>query len=176
MNSQISWDMNRFSKNILISLIMLLSNPLFGQDAYDIMLRALYKNSVPLIQASALSDKLEKNNVTILDTRSLREFEVSHIQNSKFVDYDNFDASMVDDIDKSAEVVVYCSVGYRSERIAEKLQTLGFKNVKNLYGGIFTWKNEGNEVVNSNDKITEEVHAYNLAWGIWLKKGVKVYE
>lgn len=155
---------------------MLFSSPLFAQDAYDLMLKALYKNSVPLIEASELHSQLNNNDVTLLDTRTQREFEVSHIKNSIFVDYDRFETSMVENIDKNSQVLVYCSIGYRSERIAEKLVEMGFKNVKNLYGGIFSWKNEGYSVVKSNNEVTDEVHAYNKIWGIWLKNGVKIYE
>ena len=79
-------------------------------------------------------------------------------------------------IDKDQEVIVYCSVGYRSERLGERLQKMGFENVKNLYGGIFDWKNQGNNIVNENNLETDSVHTYNKAWSQWLYKGIKVYE
>jgi predicted sulfurtransferase len=66
-------------------------------------------------------------------------------------------------------------VGYRSEKVGEKLQELGFQNVKNLYGGIFQWKNEGFEVENSLSMPTDSVHTYNKRWSKWLLKGVRVY-
>ena len=47
----------------------------------------------------------------------------------------------VEDIARESTIVVYCSVGYRSEKIAEELDKLGFTNVSNLYGGIFEWIN-----------------------------------
>jgi 3-mercaptopyruvate sulfurtransferase SseA len=70
---------------------------------------------------------------------------------------------------------VYCSVGYRSERVGEKLQKLGYQNVYNIYGGIFEWKNEGMQVVNRQNQPTDSVHTYNKNWSKWLLKGVKVY-
>ena len=76
---------------------------------------------------------------------------------------------------KDASIVIYCSVGVRSEKIGEKLIAAGYTNVKNLYGSIFEWVNEGNAVYNMNGKATNRVHAYSKTWGIWLKKGVKVY-
>lgn len=75
---------------------------------------------------------------------------------------------------KFALVIVYCSVGYRSERIGEKLQDAGFINVQNLYGGIFKWVNEGMPVYNSIGP-TKQVHGYSRSWGVWLQKGEKVY-
>lgn len=101
---------------------------------------------------------------------------MSHIPNAIFVDYDNFSGEAVQGYDKEAPVIVYCSVGYRSEKIGEKLEELGFSNVRNLYGGIFDWKNKGHEVVNSAGLETDSVHTYNENWSQWLKKGVKVYE
>ena len=42
------------------------------------------------------------------------------------VGFKDFDLSMVDDLPKDAIIVTYCSVGYRSERIGEKLKKAGF--------------------------------------------------
>ena len=78
--------------------------------------------------------------------------------------------------DKNATIIVYCSVGIRSEDIAEKLQKAGYKNVFNLFGGIFEWKNKQNVVVDTNNNPTEKVHTFSKEWSKWLKKGIKVYE
>jgi predicted sulfurtransferase len=77
--------------------------------------------------------------------------------------------------DKNAPIVVYCSIGVRSEDIGEKLQKAGFTNVKNLYGGIFEWKNQGNPVY-KNKMETDSVHTFNKQWGKLLDKGIKVYD
>ena len=149
-----------------------------GQQTYDQKLQSLYKNTVPLIQPQELKKKLNQKEIVILDTRSAKEYQVSHLPDAKFVDYDLFDISQVDDIPKDKEVVVYCSVGYRSEKIGEKLREAGFENVSNMYGGIFQWKNEDFDVVNQTGEITDSVHTYNKRWGQWLEegKGIKVYE
>jgi hypothetical protein len=77
--------------------------------------------------------------------------------------------------DKSIPLVVYCSVGVLSEDIGEKLEALGYTNVKNLYGGIFEWKNKGYPVIDNNGKDTRKVHAYNKRWGQLLTNAEKVY-
>ena len=102
-------------------------------------MESLYKKTVPLIKSDALKPKLE--DVVLLDTRAKEEFEVSHIKGARFVDYDDFEVEKVKDIPIDQEIIVYCSVGYRSERVGEKLQKAGYSNVKNLYGGIF-WVEE----------------------------------
>ena len=144
-----------------------------AQKTFDEKMESLYKNTVPLINSAELS---EKKDVILLDVRSPKEFEVSHIEGAIMIDYDNFKKSDVSKIDKDQEVIVYCSVGYRSERLGERLQKMGFENVKNLYGGIFDWKNQGNNIVNENNLETDSVHTYNKAWSQWLYKGIKVYE
>ena len=121
--------------------------------------------------------KIENNkDIIILDTRSIEEYNVSHIKNAKFIDYDSFSPEMVAGLDKNKEVVVYCSVGYRSEKIGEQLKDIGFTNVNNLYGGIFQWKNKGNSVITNSAQTTDSVHTYNKNWSKWLINGVKVYE
>ncbi len=144
-----------------------------AQKTFDEKMESLYKKTVPLINAEELK---AKENVVILDTRQPEEYKVSHLAGAKLVDYDNFKIKDVKGIDKEAEVIVYCSVGYRSERIGEKLQKAGFTNVKNLYGGIFGWKNEGLEVVDEKEQPTDSVHTYNKSWSQWLYKGIKVYK
>ncbi len=142
---------------------------------YDAKLESLYKHTVPLIRADELAKALNEKPPLILDIRSDEEFAVSHIKNASFIDYDSFSEEMVAGLPRDAQVVVYCSVGYRSEKIGEKLQKLGFKNVFNLYGGIFQWKNDGFEVLNSQGQSTDSVHTYNKSWSKWLVNGVKVY-
>ncbi|ADR23337.1 hypothetical protein MATR_28140 [Marivirga tractuosa] len=149
-----------------------------GQQTYDQKLQSLYKNTVSLIQPQEVKAKLNKEDVVILDTRSAKEYSVSHIPNAKFIGYDHFDISQVKDIPRDKEIIVYCSVGYRSEKIGEKLKEAGFNNVSNIYGGIFQWKNEDLDVVNQKGEVTDSVHTYNKRWSKWLEegKGIKVYE
>jgi rhodanese-related sulfurtransferase len=142
---------------------------------YDAKLRSIYRNTVPLISADSLARAMEKPGLHLLDIRSREEFEVSHIEGAHCIDYEQFKSRDVAYIPKDAQVVLYCSVGYRSERIGERMQEMGYEDVKNLYGGIFQWKNEGKIVVNPKNHPTDSVHAYNRVWSVWLRKGVKVY-
>lgn len=143
---------------------------------YALMLRTLYKNTVPVIQPALLAEKLKSGTpVVLLDTRSEKEFRVSHLPGARLVAFDYFSAGAVSAIPKDSEIVVYCSVGYRSERIGEKLQALGYTKVHNLYGGIFEWANQGRPVYEGQKK-TNRVHAYSRAWGIWLNNSEKVFD
>jgi rhodanese-related sulfurtransferase len=100
---------------------------------------------------------------------------VSHLPNALFLDYGKFKADEVEGINRKTKIIVYCSVGYRSERIGEKLLKMGFVDVHNLYGGIFDWVNNDHTVVNPAGIRTDSVHTYNKDWSRWLTRGVKVY-
>jgi rhodanese-related sulfurtransferase len=142
-------------------------------STYDLTLKALLSHSVPEVSVSQAKGR---NHVLFLDAREWNEFQVSHIKNARYVGYDQFEIGKLQSIDKNQKIVVYCSVGYRSEKIAEKLKEAGFSDVSNLYGGIFEWVNQGNTVVDENGNATENIHAYSKTWGVWLNKGVKVYD
>ena len=130
--------------------------------------------SVPYIQVEELATN---EGLTLLDTREREEFKVSHLQNAQWVGYDQFDidAFLKQYPDKNTPLVVYCSIGVRSEDIGEQLQKAGYSNVQNLYGGIFQWKNKGYPVVDTLKEKTEKVHAYSKYWGRLLTNAEKVY-
>ncbi|MDD4991157.1 MAG: rhodanese-like domain-containing protein [Paludibacter sp.] len=167
-------------KNVILFIALFtIVGSTFSQSTtqYHAMLKGMYKNTVAFINAAELKLKLsEPNAIVILDTRKQSEYDASHIDGAKFVDYDTFTLEKVKDIAKSDTIVVYCSVGYRSERVGEKLRKAGYKNVFNLYGGLFEWVNLGFDVVDNTEQKTDKIHAYNKDWGKWLTNGDKVYE
>ncbi len=166
--------MKRFLQIMSLSLLNILSA--CGQQTYDQKLNNLYKKTVTLIQPQALDALMKSEEVVLLDTRAPAEYEVSHLKDAQFADYDNFKLADISAIDKNKSIVVYCSVGYRSERIGEKLLEAGYTKVYNLYGGIFQWKNKDYPIYNTSGEATDSVHVYNNRWGKWLEdgKGVKV--
>lgn len=138
--------------------------------AFNTMLNTLLDHSVP--ELSVDSFYINKAHYLILDAREKKEFDVSHIHDAKWIGYDSFNAQTLVNIDHSKPLLVYCSVGYRSEKIAEKLMSLGFNDVHNLYGGIFEWANLGLSLYQS-DTLTNKIHAYDKKWGFWLNDNYK---
>jgi len=139
-----------------------------AQDkTFDEMVDGLIDRTVPLVQPA---DCAGDTGVVFLDARELREYEVSHIMDAIAVGYEDFSLDSLVGVSKDAKIVVYCSVGYRSEKIGEQLQKAGYGDVSNLYGGIFHWVNIGNQVYTDGHPTTE-VHAYNKNWGQWLEEG-----
>ncbi|HEX7367127.1 MAG TPA: rhodanese-like domain-containing protein [Pelobium sp.] len=162
------------SKKIITALLFILPLSVFSQiknPAYKEMLDKMYQHSVPLISVDSLK---HLKNVYLLDARETQEYDVSHLKNAKQVGYIWFDMRKVVDIPKDANIVVYCSVGYRSEKIAEKLLKNGFQKVHNLYGGIFEWVNEHQPVYKTSGVQTSEIHTYNKKWAQWVSSGTKI--
>jgi len=157
-------------------LIFLISTISFSQETMSDLLRKYNTKSVPYISVQELA--MPKTKAVILDAREHDEYKTSHIKNAICVGYDHFNlAETTKKLDNKKQlIVVYCSLGIRSEDIAEKLKKAGYSNVYNLYGGIFEWKNNDFTVYNSEGTETENIHTFSEQWSQWLKKGVKVYE
>jgi len=163
-------------KKLLFYIIVLFSISGFSQETLSELLKKHNKNNVPYISAEELT--MAKTKAIILDSREIKEYEVSHLKDAIFIGYDTFEMDSIQSKlpNKKEQIVVYCSLGIRSEIIAIKLQKAGYKNVYNLYGGIFEWKNKGFKVFDTEGKETENVHAFNKEWSKWLTKGIKVYD
>ncbi|MEQ1745589.1 MAG: rhodanese-like domain-containing protein [Saprospiraceae bacterium] len=160
---------------LVVGLLFAWATAGYGQvesRTYGLMLETLLRHSVPEMDVRQAAKN--RSQLIFLDARELREYAVSHIDGAVYVGYDQFDPTQLAALHPHDPIVVYCSVGYRSEKIAEKLLANGFKNVSNLYGGIFEWVNQGYPVV-AQKKRTRQVHAYDRTWGVWLRKGEKVY-
>ena len=162
---------------VVISLVICQSG--FAQKSLRQLLDVYNSHSVSYISVQGLKQRIANNNaVAILDAREIDEYQISHIPGAIYVGYRDFSKEQIgiDLAGKQTPIVVYCSLGVRSEEIAERLQKMGYTNVKNLYGGIFEWKNNGYAVINKSGEATEQVHVFNNHWGQWLLKGEKVYE
>lgn len=154
-------------KSFLIVVLMFINViPVLGQNpkGFDSTCDKYISKTVPLVYAPQLYGLLKKGSIVVLDAREKPEYEVSHIYKAKFIGYDNFNIESISDISKSDTVYIYCSIGYRSEKIGEKLQKAGYKNVFNLYGGIFNWVNSGYKVFDHNSKHTPNVHGFDKEW------------
>jgi rhodanese-related sulfurtransferase len=135
------------------------------------MVDDLISKDVPIIMVEELQNK---TNITFLDTRSSEEYELSHIKNALWVGEKNWDMEAIKNIDKKQTLVVYCSVGYRSEKLVKKILRLKSHKTFNLYGGIFDWINKGKPIENRSG-ITDSIHGFNQNFARWIKMGIPVY-
>ena len=112
-------------RNLFILSFLLLS--FFGnsQETLQELLKTHNKERVPYISVQELA--MPKTDAILLDARELKEYKVSHLPNSTYVGYDDFNLdTVVKSLPNTAStIVVYCSVGIRSEDIAEQLKKKG---------------------------------------------------
>lgn len=172
--------MKIFSKKwypVLLFMITILNNgcsqripeerPVIQNPEFDTTVARLIRFSVPLMGVEEL--KIIQDEVVIFDTRSREEYEISRIPEARFLGYNEFQPERLDQVPKDTTIVLYCSVGYRSEKIGERLRRLGYEKVYNLYGSIFEWVNRGYPIVNPDGLTTEQLHTYNKDWSQWVK-------
>jgi rhodanese-related sulfurtransferase len=141
---------------------------------FDKKVASWLRFSVPTISPA---DVQKLPDVVLLDAREKAEYAVSHLPKALFVGYNDFDKNVLANMPKDKPLVVYCSIGYRSEKIGEKLQKMGFTKVYNLYGSLFEWVNQGFEIVDNQGIATKKVHTFNRSWSKWVdaKKAEKVW-
>ncbi len=161
--------------HLLLSLIGLTT---YSQNSLDELLKKHNNDNIPYISVTELKQLQSQGDVLILDSREQNEFNVSHISSAIFVGYDHFSIKefLEKTIDKKTPIVVYCTLGIRSNVVANKLKKAGHTNLRNLYGGICEWKNKGYPVVDVTETATENVHTFSKQWNKWLKNGRAVYE
>tara|TARA_B100000287_G_scaffold367563_1_gene363396 strand:+ start:270 stop:590 length:321 start_codon:yes stop_codon:yes gene_type:complete len=94
---------------------------------------------IPEVDVKTLESKLKnKENFILLDVRTDREYFLSSIEGSLHMPMNTI-AEGYTSLDKDKEIIVQCKSGVRSEKVCEFLLNNGFKNVKNLAGGIVEW-------------------------------------
>ncbi len=145
----------------------------FSQEEFDDMAQLMADGNASDLGVNYLSNHIEE--FYILDAREVEEYEVSHLPGAKWIGYSDFHPSRLEDIPKDAAIITYCSVGFRSEQIAEKLVESGYKNTYNLKGSIFQWSNEKLPLVNKAGMPTDSIHGFNKKWSKWIKYGKVTY-
>ena len=119
----------------------------------------------------------------LLDVREEAEYRVSHLRGAVRVDPLGGDRvegepaaelALPPGIGKDDPIVTYCSVGYRSSRVAERLRAQGYTRVKNLEGSIFEWANRGLPVVRDGEEV-RQVHPYSRRWQRLLDAELRAY-
>ena len=126
-------------------------------------LTRLLRYDVPVIGADSLR-RLASTDVLILDAREPVEYAVSHIPGAVQIDPKGKLPAWIDEVPRARQVTVYCSVGYRSENLARRLEEAGFTKVSNLYGSIFDWVDRGLPLEDSDGNATHRIHTYNQRW------------
>jgi adenylyltransferase/sulfurtransferase len=74
----------------------------------------------------------------VIDVREPHEWDIVHLDGARLIPLASLPAHL-HEYDRSAEIVVHCKSGARSAKATQLLKDAGFRNVKNLEGGILRW-------------------------------------
>ena len=80
----------------------------------------------------------EREPLVLLDVRQDWETRLCRLDNAVHIPIEEIELR-TEELDPTAETVVYCHQGVRSAAVAEYLRSLGFANVRNLAGGLDAW-------------------------------------
>jgi molybdopterin/thiamine biosynthesis adenylyltransferase/rhodanese-related sulfurtransferase/molybdopterin converting factor small subunit len=78
------------------------------------------------------------DDVFILDVREPNEYQICRIPGSVLIPLGELPRRYAE-LPKDKDIVAHCKMGGRSAKAQEFLQSVGFKRVKNLKGGILDW-------------------------------------
>ena len=131
---------------------------------------------VPQLSVDELEARLEgagSEPPLLIDVRAPEEFAISQLPGAVNASGEELRA-LVEEAGEERDVVLYCSVGYRSSAEAEVLIERGFSRVFNLEGSIFAWANSGRAVYRGDDPV-EAVHPFDEDWGRLLDARLRSY-
>lgn len=117
---------------------------------------ASFLGSSGICQEMILAGQLQaqKSSATLIDVRTSTDFQRQHIDGAVNIPKDTLSSV---GFSKDALLVVYCN-DVRcplSHEAAKTLVTLGFRNVKVLYGGIAEWRKQGLTTVPLDGEISD---------------------
>jgi sulfur-carrier protein adenylyltransferase/sulfurtransferase len=93
------------------------------------------------ITPTELRERLDRGDViTLIDVREPFEWEIANLgeHGARLIPLGEL-PDRIDEIDKAADIVVYCRSGARSASVARHLLAAGYRRVANLNGGINAW-------------------------------------
>lgn len=106
------------------------------------MTARLNSSQLSEIGALELSQKLNLQQVILLDVRESSEYASEHITGSLSLPLSTFEPTQVAQFGDQS-LVLCCQSGMRSFRASQQLLNCGFNNVSQLKGGLSSWKAAG---------------------------------
>ena len=82
-----------------------------------------------------------KENFVLIDVREPHEFQIGRIPASTLIPLGDL-PKKVAELDPAANYVLHCKMGGRSAKGCDVLRQAGFKNVRNMTGGISAWSDQ----------------------------------
>jgi rhodanese-related sulfurtransferase len=134
-------------------VLLLLSSGLYAQESGKMLLINEAKKEAGEVTPEQLKEMIEDEEVVILDVRESEQRAEGYLfsdfvkVNTISITRGNLEWEIESKIkDKETPIVTYCRNGGRGALAAQTLKKMGYKNVKNLKGGIQDWAKAGYSV------------------------------
>ena len=94
------------------------------------------------IEPTEVKQKIDRGDKFVLiDVREPHEYQICRIPTSVLIPLGDL-PKRLNELDKNAEIVAHCKSGVRSGKATNLLRENGFKNVRNMKGGILAWSDK----------------------------------
>ena len=97
------------------------------------------KDEITRIDVKTLQNKLENEEITLLDVRESSEYEGGHIEGAVNAPLSSLDANQLP-YPKDEPIYVICRSGNRSAQAASQLQDAGYTEIYDVSGGMIAWQ------------------------------------
>ena len=89
-----------------------------------------------------LKDRMDRgDDPVVIDVREEYERAICSIPGTRHIPFAQL-AERLSELDPNAEVVIHCRSGGRSSRAVAMMKERGFRNARNLSGGVIAWVTE----------------------------------
>jgi adenylyltransferase/sulfurtransferase len=94
------------------------------------------------IEPAEVKQKIDRgDNFVLIDVREPHEYQICRIPTSRLIPLGEL-PKRVGELDPEAEIVAHCKSGIRSGKAVDFLKQAGFRNVRNMKGGILAWSDK----------------------------------
>ena len=106
-------------------------------------------------------DLAKRPGVVFVDVRSPEERRISMIPGSIT------DEKLLENLEQYRNHIIigYCTISYRSGKLAQELMTKKGITMYNLRGGLLAWVHDGGKVVDQKGE-TKRIHVYGRKWNL----------
>ena len=98
-------------------------------------------SKIPTIDVYELKNKLNSDDLEILDVRTPNEYQTEHIEDSIHIEA-GYVIEQIDELDPDKTYAILCGGGYRATIAASLLVKHGFDNISIILGGMSAWKDQ----------------------------------
>jgi adenylyltransferase/sulfurtransferase len=91
------------------------------------------------VEVKAKIDRGE--DFTLIDVREPHEYQIARIPGAVLIPLGTL-PSRLGELNPNAEIIAHCKSGARSQKAVDLLKQNGFKNVRNMTGGILAWSDK----------------------------------